>query len=173
MVMGTSFDQALAFILKFEGGYSNHPSDTGGETNKGVTALVYNAYRTRLSLPVRSVKLIEDDEVAAIYIKGYWNPCKCNMLPSPLNLLVFDMAVNSGTLKAIKTLQGCLSVEVDGIIGAHTLQAIKDSDLSDLCERLLDARDDFYMNIIKARPSQSVFLKGWLSRTNQLRTLIQ
>lgn len=167
-----NFEQALAFVLKAEGGYVNNPLDHGGETNQGITAKVYDAYRVKNKLACRSVKFIESREVAAIYIAGYWNPCKCAELPSPLNLLVFDMAVNSGPLRALKTLQSCLGVDVDGIIGTHTLQAIKDCNVTDTCHSYLDARDDFYMAIVKKNPTQEIFLRGWISRTNKLRALV-
>ncbi|WP_152536276.1 glycosyl hydrolase 108 family protein [Mesorhizobium loti] len=36
---------ALARLLAHEGGYSNHPSDPGGPTMKGVTQRVYDGYR--------------------------------------------------------------------------------------------------------------------------------
>ena len=29
------YKRAMAFILRWEGGYSNHPNDPGGETNFG------------------------------------------------------------------------------------------------------------------------------------------
>ena len=32
-----SFEKAVSFTLRMEGGYVNHPADRGGETNFGVT----------------------------------------------------------------------------------------------------------------------------------------
>jgi lysozyme family protein len=32
-----SFAAALAFVLKHEGGYVDHPLDPGGATNRGIT----------------------------------------------------------------------------------------------------------------------------------------
>lgn len=39
------FEKMLKFILQREGGYSNDPTDLGGETNKGITHGTYDAYR--------------------------------------------------------------------------------------------------------------------------------
>ena len=34
----------IPFILKWEGGFANDPTDRGGATNKGVTIATYEAY---------------------------------------------------------------------------------------------------------------------------------
>ena len=57
-----AFQESLPFILRWEGGYVNHPNDPGGPTNKGVTQKVYDAWRRRQGLPTCDVKLIEDQE---------------------------------------------------------------------------------------------------------------
>jgi lysozyme family protein len=49
--MSNAFNKALSFALRWEGGYSNHPNDRGGETNFGVTHAVYRAYRVSHRLP--------------------------------------------------------------------------------------------------------------------------
>lgn len=36
-----NFEFCLEEILEWEGGYANHPSDPGGETNRGVTKATY------------------------------------------------------------------------------------------------------------------------------------
>lgn len=67
------FDDCLSHILKFEGGFVDHPADKGGATNKGITQAVYDAYRQTNR---RSVKFIEDNEVRDIYQSNYWFPAK-------------------------------------------------------------------------------------------------
>ena len=72
------FDEALKFVLKQEGGYSNHPADKGGATNKGIIQSVYNRYRRDKNLSIRSVKDIEDKEPhnSGLIKKGrdlFWN----------------------------------------------------------------------------------------------------
>ena len=36
------FVAALPFVLRWEGGFVNHPNDPGGATNAGVTQAVYD-----------------------------------------------------------------------------------------------------------------------------------
>ena len=54
------FDASLPFILRWEGGFVDHPADRGGATNKGVTQRVYDAWRARQGQAPRSVRLIEE-----------------------------------------------------------------------------------------------------------------
>ena len=67
-----AFRAALPFVLRWEGGFVHHPDDPGGATNQGVTQRVYDAWRAGEGLGQRSVRLIDDDEVRAIYETGYW-----------------------------------------------------------------------------------------------------
>jgi lysozyme family protein len=167
------YKSILAHILKSEGGYVNHPNDRGGPTNKGITTGTYDTYRKVKGLPVQSVKDISDDEVQDIYYKSYWLKAHCDKLPFPLSLLVFDMSVNSGPLRAIKMLQRILGLGQDGIVGAKTLAAIESiKDARGASQDYLEEREAFYRAIVVNDSSQGVFLKGWLSRLDKLRKLM-
>src|SRR3954469_9591146 len=67
-----ALDSALRFVLRWEGGFVDHPDDPGGRTNCGVTQNVYDAWRARQGSPQQDVKLIADAEVHAIYASDYW-----------------------------------------------------------------------------------------------------
>ena len=97
-----AFEAALPFVLRWEGGFVDHPNDPGGRTNKGVTQKVYDAWRRRQGLPQRDVKMIEHNEVLAIYEGGYWIPPRCDLLERQLDLVQFDTAVNMGIGRAVK-----------------------------------------------------------------------
>jgi lysozyme family protein len=160
--MTPKFRVALEKTLRFEGGYSNHPQDLGGATHYGVTQKTYDTWRVTTGKPKRAVELIEEPEVEAIYHDNYWLPCNCEALPDRLAEVVFDMAVNSGPWNAKLTLQRALMVRADGVFGPVTLRAAKET--PDAVLRFLKRRGAFIQEILITRPSQVVFLEGWLNR---------
>src|SRR6056300_2041872 len=108
------FYDALAIILKHEGGYVNHPLDPGGITNLGVTKRVYEDWVGH-EVDDATMRGLEPADVSPIYKKNYWDKVRCGDLPSGVNLAVFDSAVNSGTRRAAKWLQRCVGAVEDGI----------------------------------------------------------
>jgi hypothetical protein len=103
------------------------------------------------------------------------------VLPPPLDLYVFDFAVNSGPGRAVKTLQGLLGVAADGDIGPVTIDALQEEVaaglLPELCNNYLAARLDFVLDVADgpddildmATDEQAVFLQGWRNRIEHLR----
>jgi len=85
-----------------------------------------------------------------------------------LSVAMFDTAVNMGNRTSVKMLQGVLGLPKDGVIGSQTLSAIQNYS-GDIINDFLDARKVRYKEIVAIRPSQKVFLKGWLNRLNNLR----
>ena len=164
-----AFAAALPFILRWEGGFVDHPADPGGRTNKGVTQRTYNAWRTRQGLDSRDVKLIGDAEVHAIYESGYWVPPRCDLLGTPLDVVQFDTAVNMGPGRAVRFLQQAVGCGVDGDFGPATQRAVMACDGGDAVARYCNIREDFYRQIVARKPAQAVFLKGWMNRLNSLR----
>ena len=106
--MQKNYQPSLEMILHHEGGYVNHPRDPGGETNLGVTKRVYEEFGGE-----KDMKDLTVEDVAPIYKKGYWDKCKCDQLPSGLDLVVFDFAVNAGPGRAAQFLQRIIREEVD------------------------------------------------------------
>jgi lysozyme family protein len=173
------FDYSLGFILQphIEGGYSDgtgkNRNDRGGPTNYGVTQKTYDQFRRESGLSLRDVKLITMDEVKAVYRTMYWAVAKCGILPPPLDLYVFDGAVNMGPRRAAKILQSVLGVGADGIIGPVTIDALQEEvaagRLDELCSNYLAARLDFYDELAEDDPTQRDFIAGWTNRIEHLR----
>lgn len=169
-----TYRPGLQLVLAHEGGYVNHPADPGGATNKGVTQRVYDNYRRRKKLPLRSVRFIEDHEVEEIYRTGYWDEVKGDALPAGLDYAVFDYAVNSGAGKAVKDLQRTLNananlfgisgqLKVDGAIGDATILAAckaADADEVELIEKYCNRR----MGFLKSLKTFKTFGRGWTRR---------
>ncbi|MBX2989495.1 MAG: glycoside hydrolase family 108 protein [Bdellovibrionaceae bacterium] len=160
--MKENFQRSLAKVLIHEGGYVNHPSDPGGETNKGITFRTYNAYRQNRGLPTQSVRYISNAEVEEIYRIQYWNKVCGDELPLGVDYVVFDAAVNSGPAQGAKWLQASLGLNPDGVVGVSTMNAVEKANseqlISDMCARR--------MAFLQRLNTWSVFGKGWTSRVS-------
>lgn len=167
-----AFDAVLPFTLRWEGGFVDHPADPGGATNKGVTQKVYDKWRTDNGKAAQSVRLLEDDEMRAIYEGSYWTPAACPMLSQPLDLLQFDTAVNMGTGRAVRFLQTATGAHVDGAFGPGTQQCVANCDTGQTLVAYCDAREAFYRLLVTDKPEMGVFLKGWMNRLNALRKAV-
>jgi lysozyme family protein len=165
-----AYEAALPFILRWEGGFVDHPKDPGGRTNKGVTQRVYTAWRTRRGLPDLDVKQITDVEVKAIYESDYWLPPRCDVLPTRLDLVQFDTAVNMGVGRAVRFLQTAVGCGVDGQFGSGTAQAVAGCDARTTLARYCETREAFYRRLVARNPDLGAFLKGWMNRLNSLRS---
>lgn len=161
----TNFQRALVAVLVHEGGYSNHPRDPGGETNKGITHRVYDAWRISQKLPIRSVREISKAEIAAIYKRQYWDNIHGDDLPAGLDYAVFDYAVNSGPARAVGDLQKCMGLNADGALGLNTLKAIKERDTDELVDALCTRR----LKFLKSLRTWGTFGKGWGDRVADVR----
>jgi lysozyme family protein len=185
------FDDAFKIVLDFEGGYSNDPADRGGETNYGITYNTLNDAKNKGWIPFNvTIQNIQLEHAKIIYKKGYWDVVQADSLPHPLDLIMFDSAVNHGPGAAVKLLQKSLNallryteLKVDGIIGPLTLRAINDyvglgstpgtppnSNIRYLCIDVLLNRVELYSSIVNSNKSQEKFLKGWLNRVFKLKS---
>ena len=95
------------------------------------------------------MKLISGSEVADCYRSRYWDPMGCATLDFPWALCKLDAAVQHGPTLAKKL-----------------------ASMASSPERFIEIREDFYRDIAQHRPSQQVFLKGWLNRMQALRQAI-
>src|SRR5512147_2295714 len=103
--MEGTFDIAINFVLQREGGYVNDPDDPGGETNYGIS---------KKSFPNIDIKNLTVNEAKSIYREHYWDACGCDDIPSPLDVVMFDTAVNMGVGTAKKL--SAISKSVDGYL---------------------------------------------------------
>ena len=165
-------EEALSFVLRWEGGFSDHPDDPGGATNKGVTQAVYDKWRLKKNKEKQSVRQISDDEVESIYEHNYWLRASCDKLDLhvKLPLVHFDTAINMGPTRAAKILQEAVGAVTDGKIGKKTLEAVKTTGRYELLGSYCDIRERVYRSIVKTKPKLGVFLRGWLNRLNSLRS---
>lgn len=91
--MKESWDSALKFVMFWEGGYVNDPNDPGGETKYGISKRAY---------PNLDIKNLDVGTAETIYKSDYWNVCHCDSIPHPMDIVVFNIAVNQGSTMALK-----------------------------------------------------------------------
>ena len=156
--MKDNFDECLKMLLHHEGGYVNHPSDPGGETNLGVTKKVYQEWGG-----TKDMKDLTVEDVAPIYKKNYWDRCNCDDLESGVDWVVFDWAVNSGTGRSAKAIQKICGASQDGAIGPKTLALIGKQNTQYVVEEFGKIRQDFYESL----KTFDTFGKGWTRRNKE------
>lgn len=156
------FSACLKTILKFEGGYVDHPKDPGGATNHGITRKTLASWRgiPLRQLPKSEVRALRQAETAAIYRARYWDVCRCDDLLPGVDLVVFDGAVNSGPSRSVKWLQAGLGVKADAVIGPKTLAALELVQSAHLISAILARREAF----LKRLSGWKTFGRGWGSR---------
>jgi lysozyme family protein len=111
------------------------------------------------------MKKLTPEDVRPFYKRKFWDICRCDELPSPIDYLVFDIAVNGGPGRAGKLLQECVGVPVDGGIGPITLAAVAKQDVNELIDKFSAAKVDFYLGL-----NNPVYETGWLNRVKHVRT---
>lgn len=166
------FDKAMDFVFKWEGGLCEDKNDAGGITNHGVCLRFLQSIRP--SATREDIINLTQEQAKDIFYSEFWLKCHCDELPDKIAFVVFDTAINTGTVQAGKFLQRCLdNVKVDGIIGQETISAVfelLESGVAevDLVFEYLEKRKQFYKDLATKKPTQQVFLKGWLNRTASL-----
>jgi lysozyme family protein len=82
-------------IIGHEGGYVDHPSDPGGETNWGIS---------KRSYPTLDIKNLTREQALEIYRRDYWDRIPED-LPGVVRWFTFDCAVNHGVGRALEWLK--------------------------------------------------------------------
>jgi lysozyme family protein len=155
-----NFDEAFEKLIGNEGGYVNDLRDPSGETKHGISKRAH---------PNEDIKGLTLERAKQIYLTEYWGPAGCESVPPALKFDLFDMAVNSGIIQAVKTLQKTVNETQDGILGPKTLRALTSfTDPLRLAVTFNANRLDFYTLLV----NWPYYGKGWARRiANNLRSL--
>ena len=163
--MKETWQDALAHVLKSEGGYVNHPSDPGGRTNLGVTQRVWEEW-VKHDVDEKQMRELTPEMVAPLYQEKYWQRVKGDELPAGIDYCVFDASVNSGVGRASKWLQEVCGTQPDGVIGPMTLSVAQAIVPGDLVNMYCDKRLAF----LKELKTWETFGKGWERRVEEVRS---
>lgn len=169
---GASIDDALAYTLKNEGGFSNHPADKGGATNRGITLERYEEYLGRKSTP-EELKNIDYPTVKAIYNLYYWKVLNLDqILDQSIATALFDIGVLCGPGTSIRFAQEILGLPATKKADAATIKTLNNTTDEKFIPAFADRVIKYFNDIVNNKPSQHVFLKGWTRRGNRLRELV-
>lgn len=95
-----NFPRCHDVTAKWEGGWSDHPSDPGGKTMYGITLAKFREhYPNGTAAQLRN---ISRKTALDIYQKDFWRPLACETLHAGIDLAVYDAGVNSGPARAKK-----------------------------------------------------------------------
>ena len=183
MLNDEKFERSIAFSLKWEGGQNfiiinGKPvvrgaakADSGGATAYGITwATLRNAYKQGVASHDDICKLTKD-EAKLIYKKNYWDRYGWEQLEWPVCLCCLDCCINHGQFALI--LQRAAAdlgqkLLIDGKFGPKTFAALKACEPVKLSEAIHKERVKYYHKIVTNKPSQKVFLSGWLRRADEM-----
>jgi lysozyme family protein len=171
-VVAINFNVAYTYMQLDERGKDDDPNDRGGRTCDGVTQDEYAAWCRIHKQPIGDVWNISEGTKKSIFYVNYWQPW-CDRLPWSVDYLWFDVNVNSGAREATLLLQRAMGFnprQTDGRIGLYTVQrAIEWPDPEKLIENFLDQHTAFYNELVKERPSDDEYIRGWLNRISHER----
>lgn len=163
-----AFDIAIQTVLDNEGGYSDDPVDPGGETKFGIS---------KRSFPSLDIKNLSRTDAARIYQDQFWNnhPNLARLASDRVATKIFDLMVNMGPRTAVKLFQRSINLvshghnplPVDGLLGPMTVSRANVVDEQKLLHAMREAAADHYRAIVRAKPAQARFLRGWLRRAYQ------
>lgn len=187
------FAQAYAATMGIEGGYSDNPADSGGETWKGIARKAHPGWegwarvdllKTRPDFPscLGQDRALED-MVQAFYRREFWDRFQGDRFPGQaLASEVFDTAINCGLGTAVTMLQRGLNVlnrggelypdqPEDGAFGSRTLGGLialarKPEDLDTLLTAVNVLQGAHYLDLAARREKDEAFVRGWLKRVN-------
>lgn len=165
--MRETYSEALAQVLKDEGGYTSHPKDPGGPTNWGITIHDARTY-WKPDATASDVRRLPLSVARDIYRKRYADVIQYDKLPAGVDYAVLDYGINSGVSRAAKVLQRIVgATPIDGKIGLVTLTKTSEWNAAKLINAIYDERLRFLRNL-KTWP---VFGKGWGARCKNGRSL--
>lgn len=192
--MADNFSIAHAFTARWEGGLSDDAADRGGLTKFGVDlAMMQDIASTQtgrdtldrmgIILPVtrNTIKNLTETQAASIYRWQAWEMLNLDQIPLRPAVVLYDAAVNSGPRQSVKFAQrgynACVAygqpLDTDGIMGPATRTAMQQADTDKILMAMLDQREQFFNDLVRAKPSQEVFLAGWLNRVTDLRRYVR
>ena len=199
---GEDYVRCLLFTMSAEGAYSYRQADTGLQTYKGISrkwnpkwigwVIVDKALEKypELKIPYKkppasihklNFELNVNEELEYLiydfYYENYYTKCGAWNIGGKLAVVLFDMAVLSGTRRASKSLQKCLNIHfktnlvVDSQVGPGTLKVLNEvigsRGLALVVEKLIYEYQDNLIEASKLDGNEENY-NGWMNRISHL-----
>jgi lysozyme family protein len=166
----SSFQPAIANSLKWEGGLVKLENDKGGITNFGISLKFLKSINPNAT--EQNIKNLTMQDAKLLLYKYFWLPNNYQDIKSQkIASKVFDIAINCGAYMANIFLQSATNlldysppILEDGIIGPKSIAAINLCNQAALYDTLKYNAIAYYIALIVANKTQSVFKEGWLNR---------
>jgi lysozyme family protein len=179
--MSTTFDVAVMYVLRNEGGMASLKNDRGSITNFGIShAFLKTLTQEKLRsygifgdpLSEDTIKQLTIEQAKAIYKGEFWDHALFSAINnSDIGCYLFDMAVNMGISPAVKCIQRAVwavlkqwqELPDDGVLGDKTISLINRCGFM-MKAALRAERGAYYRACVVARPEDKEFLNGWFDR---------
>lgn len=165
--MTDRFDECYRFVVGAEGGdnVKNLDHDKGGRTVGGITQWTYDRYRQFKKLPQQPVTMSTADERKEAYLLFYWHQFHCEDMPRPMDLVLFDSAVQHSPVAVGQMLREALGIDPGGgAIGPITLAAAARCEPYTTALKMIDLRRAYYKDLAKDPKYGAPNFSGWMNR---------
>lgn len=174
------FRRAIIALLDIERGYSDHPSDPGGQTRWGIPES--RARDHGFTGPIQNLPL---DLAITIYEEDFWRSLRgekiAALLGTPLMIELFEAAVHVGVRPAVEFFQKGLNllnreqqlwedIRTDGIVGEQTIRAAtrlkaeRPEAIVSLSKAIMVQKGAYYVEVASANEDLEDFFHGWLAQ---------
>ena len=106
MLYTIAFLIGMLHIFHVEGGYAVL-NDGAGATKYGITQRTY---------PKEHIRSLTKRRAGMLYHRDFWSPIRGDEMSCVMSLTVFDHAVNTGKIRAIKLLQRTYELPESGVV---------------------------------------------------------
>lgn len=158
------FKRAMDHVLKWEGGYVDHPDDPGGATKYGISLRFLEEIWP--GADGDTIANLSTEQAEDLYYQYFWLPGYEKICDERIATMLFSSGVNMGIARAIRISQQTANnlgqkLKVDGVLGPKTLAALNmyapEVFLREMRKLLILRR----LDIAKVRHP---FIRGWVRR---------
>lgn len=157
------FLECLRLTDILEGNDSNDKEDKGGFTRGGAIQEDCDEYADRKGIPHFSVHDLTPEQRTELFRILYYNEARCDLLPAPLDFVLYQYAVNRYPQAAVKMLQIALGLGVcDGVLSPNgaTITKVRGMGARTTCGLLLTEQAHNYERIVMKSNTK---VKAWFA----------